>query len=379
MRLISALLLSLAFHPAYGSEDLTATQTVLPVGALSKNTKITWEDADSSQTYFMPSATAGSYEKANSGGLLNVKSISNSALSEADTTELQSRISSNSLLVQKSDLQSSSPNCLSSTGSTGCTLQSDVPVFGSGFFDMIGKFFSMLNPFNWFKSSGSKNTEEGNKEVARAMTQVIEKGNSVASGNGKSALNCGPEGQAAPAEVDPCGLQQALRAYRDNKSKIDQNIIVYNDFSDGGMMGKMWFLNPDGSPAHILQKNPIWVTRGAGGFGPGSGSKRTPNGAIMTKPYRPPRAGNINDGITLVGLEPGNQDILSRGVLLHGWDPYVPTAGCLGVSGTIDTDSSGRRVLGTPPPYLDELKQNLFSKGSVMIYNFTPDKKAQCR
>lgn len=378
MRLISALILGLALQPAYGSEDLTATQTVLPLGALSKSTKITWDDVDASQTYFVPGSTAGSYEKTNSSGLVNIKSITNSALSEADTSELQGRIANNSLVVQKSDLQTSSPNCLSSSGAEGCTLQSDVPAYGSGFFDLIGKFFSMLNPFNWFKSKDKK-IEEGNNQVAKAMGDVISKGNSVASGNAKP--NCEPEaGTAAPSgDMNQCGVQQALKAYRENKSKIDENIIVYNDFSEGGQSGKMWFLNPDGTAANIIGKNPIWVSRGEGGFGAGSGSRRTPNGAVMTKTYRPPRSGNINDGITLVGLESGNRDIESRGVLLHGWDPFNYTAGCLGVSGTIDTDKRGRAVLGSPPPYLDQLKDRLFSKGSVMIYNFTPTKKELCR
>lgn len=378
MRYILALLLGLALQPAFGSEDLTATKTVLPLGALSKNTTITWDNVDASQTYFVPGSSAGSYDKANSSGLLNIKSIANSSLNETDNSDLQSRIASNSLIVQKSDLKKSSPNCLTASGTTGCTLQNDVAVSGSSFFDLIGKFFSMLNPFNWFKSK-EQATEEGNNKVAKAMSDVIEKGNSVASGNAKPS--CGPEtGTAAPASaLGQCGVRQAINAYHENKSKIDQDIIIFNDFSDGGLSGKMWFLNPDGTPANIIGKNPIWVSRGEGGFGAGAGSKRTPNGAIMTKSYRPPRSGNINDGITLVGLESGNRDIESRGVLLHGWDPFGYTAGCLGVAGTIDTDTRGRRVLGSPPPYLDELKQRLFSKGSVMIYNFTPAKKDLCK
>jgi hypothetical protein len=376
MRLISALLLFLSVSTAYSSEDLTAVKTVLPVGALSKGTTITWDNVDSSQTYFAPGSTAGSYEKTSASSLLNVKSISNSSLSESDTAELVSRANSNSLLVQKSDLQTSSPNCLTS-GINSCTLNSDTAAFGSNFFDMIGKFFSMLNPFNWFSSSQEKET--GNKAVVNAMNNTIAKGNSVSSGNAKPS--CSPEaGTAAPPGIaGNCGIQQALNAYRENKSKIDEDIIVFNDFSDGGLMGKMWFLKPDGTPANIIEKNPIWVSRGAGGFGAGTGSQKTPNGAIVTKSYRPPRDGNINDGITLVGLESGNKDITGRGVLLHGWDPFSPTAGCLGVAGTIDTDTRGQRVMGSPPPYLDELKSKLFSKGSVMIYNFTPDKKALCK
>ncbi|MBS1971608.1 MAG: hypothetical protein JSU04_14955 [Bdellovibrionales bacterium] len=376
MRLFPALLFFLAVSTAYSNEDLTAVKTVLPLGALSKGTTITWDNVDSSQTYFVPGSTAGSYEKTNASGLLNVKSISNSTLSASDTEDLVSRAASNSLVVQKSDLQASSPSCLTSSTNT-CTLQSDTSTFGTGIFDLIGKFFSMLNPFNWFKSSDQKET--GNKAVVNAMNDTIAKGNSVSSGNAKPA--CGPEaGMAAPPGMaGNCGIQQALDAYRENKSKIDEDIIVFNDFSDGGLMGKMWFLKPDGTPANIIEKNPIWVSRGAGGFGAGAGSQKTPNGAIMTKSYRPPRAGNINDGITLVGLESGNRDITDRGVLLHGWDPFSPTAGCLGVAGTIDTDTRGQRVMGSPPPYLDELKTKLFAKGSVMIYNFTPAKKALCK
>jgi hypothetical protein len=376
MRLHSALLFFLSASVAFGNEDLTAVKTILPIGALSKDTTISWDNVDSSQTYFVPGTTAGSYDKTNASGFLNVKSISNSGLNTADTDDLVSRAMNNSLVIQKSELAASSPNCLSS-GTTTCTLQSDTPTYSTGFFDLLGKFFSMLNPLNWFKSSSDKK-EEGNRAVAMAMTETIEKGNSIASGNARPA--CGPEtGPIAPGVANNCGIQQALQAYHQNKNKIDENIIVFNDFSDGGAVGKMWFLNPDGTPAYIVEKNPIWVSRGGGGFGEGEGSRRTPNGAIMTKIYRPPRDGNINDGITLVGLEKENQDTTSRGVLLHGWDPFAPTGGCLGVAGTINTDKKGHRVMGSPPPYLDELKEKLFSKGSVMIYNFTPAKQALCK
>jgi len=377
MRPITTLLLILVLQPAFGAEDLTAIKTVLPVGALSKSTKITWDEVDTSQSYFLPSSSAGSYDKASASSLVNIKSIENSSLSETDTRDLQSRISDNSLVLQKSELLSVSPNCTS--GSAGCVLQDQVPAYSSSMYDLIGKFFSKLNPANWFKSR-EKNVENSNRQVAQAMTDVISKGNSIASGSVKPPCDSLTSAAAAPTgATNQCGVQQALKSFRENKGKIDQDVIVYNDFSDGEKTGKMWILNADGTAANIIGKNPIDVSRGVGGFGSGMGSKKTPHGAIMTRPYSPPRAGNINDGITLVGLESDNRDIESRGVLLHGWDPFGYTAGCLGVSGAIDTDAKGRKVLGSPPPYLDELKQRLFSKGSVMIYNFTPTKKNECK
>ena len=73
--------------------------------------------------------------------------------------------------------------------------------------------------------------------------------------------------------------------------------------------------------------------------------------------------------------ESGNKDIHSRGILLHGWDPYNPTSGCLGVSGNIQTRKRGSRTLGLPPPYLDQLKKGILKDGGVLVYNFTPNKK----
>lgn len=367
----------MVFQSAYASENFSDIETVQPVGSLPANTTVTWDEADTSKNYF--TTNSGSYDSVNSDSLATVKSLSNTSLNAADNSTLQGLVSAGTLVVQKSDLLASSSSC--TDGSSGCTLQSSVPVAKTSFFDLIGKFLSMLNPFNWFSS---KSSEASNIKAVDAMTKTIEKGNSAASANGRSvtpactAEEYKPANTGAGPDIRSCGVQQALAAYNKNRDKLDSQVIIYNDFSNGDSMGRMWFLNPDGTPANIIGKNPIWVAAGDGGFGAGRGSQKTPNGAIMTKRYNPPRSGNIKDGVELVGLESGNQDIQSRGVLLHGWDPAAPTEGCLGVQGTIVSDTSGHRVLGSPPPFLDELKNSLFKNGSVMIYNFTPEKKSQC-
>jgi len=56
-----------------------------------------------------------------------------------------------------------------------------------------------------------------------------------------------------------CALKKAQAAYNDGKAsgKVKKDIFIINDFSTGGVTGKMWFVNANGTPANITDKNPI--------------------------------------------------------------------------------------------------------------------------
>lgn len=176
-----------------------------------------------------------------------------------------------------------------------------------------------------------------------------------------------------------CALSAARNAYL-NAQKGGRRVadfMVVTDFSDGGVTGRMWFVGPMGNLVNLGVPNPLEVSRGQGGFGAGAGSFKTPNGAVITRAYSPPRGGNIMNGIELDGLEPGNRDIHSRGVLLHGWTPGQPTHGCLGIAGTLQTRSGTNATLGGAN-HFDTLASGPFRQGGVVMYNYTPDNKTKC-
>lgn len=363
-------------------------QAVLPVGAIHKNATITVQDVDANTTYFNPAeknSVSTDFKNYDNSTLYKVNTIETEENS-ADAATLQSLANNNQLVVSKSDLSAENSE-KNSDGTSTYTLSQDVPVYKSGsfnFWDWFLGLFGIGNAQATTKPLKSISTASGkNAALANAVEKKVEQGNSLLSQN-KSMIS-GPNCQSLPKELQSdkkfnCGLQQALAAFNKAKSegKVTQNIFMFNDFSSGGVMGKMYFFNADGTLANVTDKNPIWASRGEGGFGQGAGSMRTPNGALVTRAYRPPRFGNVKDGIELDGLEPGNQDIHSRGVLLHGWDPYTPTEGCIGIAGSIDTNRSGKAVLGGDPPYLDQLKKGFLKDGGAMIYNFTPQKVESC-
>lgn len=178
-----------------------------------------------------------------------------------------------------------------------------------------------------------------------------------------------------------CAIR-AAQAARQNAIKAGRkvsNFMIVNDYS-AGLPGRMWFLNPQGQKVSVGSvPNPLVATGGKGGFGAGAGSEKTPNGAMITGPYHPPRGGNIKNGIELYGLEPGNQDIHSRGVLLHGADPNYYTRGCIGIPGRLQLANGANRVLGGAD-YFTELATGPLASGGAIIYNFTPSEKQQeCR
>lgn len=355
----------------------------MPIGALPKNSSVTLKPVNENTRYVSPQYESGSgfLKKVDNNSLYQVTEIKGTDNS-SDSADLQALAKNSNLVVQQADLTTESATCSGSGSTTNCTLNTDVPAYKTGSFNLIEWFLGLFGLGSQKSTAPATKGVEVNESVAmaEAMTEKIEKTNKTL--NPKSAENCDEKNFPTALQNDKtlsCGLKQAMEALKKNKDKVKGDVFIFNDFSNGGVMGKMWILNADGSMASVLDKNPLWVSRGEGGFGNGRGSLKTPNGAIMTKAYSPPRGGNIRDGIELVGLEPENQDIHGRGVLLHGWDPYTPTQGCLGVAGTLDTRARGKATLGSAPPYLDQLKSGVLKNGGTMIYNFTPSKVKACQ
>ncbi len=359
-------------------------EAVLPVGAIRKDSTISLKPVDTTSLYFNPAVrnttTETGFQSLDNNTLYKVKSFSTLDTS-SDADDLRALSANDQLVVSKTDLSGADTSCATSES---CTLSADIPVYKSGGFNFFNWFLNLFGlgpkPQSLATPVNKKSTPA--EAMASAVEQKVEQTNKIL-GQTKEVLPACAKELPDSLKNDrkfTCGLQQALDAFKKAKAegKTSKDVFMYNDFSSGGVMGKMYFFNADGSLAQVLDKNPIWVSRGEGGFGKGKGSMKTPDGAIVTKPYNPPRAGNIKDGIELEGLEPGNQDIFGRGVLLHGWEPYAPTQGCLGVAGTLDTMKRGRDTLGDKPPYLDQLKKGLLKDGGVMIYNFTPTKLNQC-
>jgi hypothetical protein len=384
---IIALLLLSSPAPAAEKSSLEG-MSVSPAGGLSKGSSVTLEPADPSKTYFESSLSkTGNFDTMDAKSLYNVKFSPPVGPLTSEDHELQGLANMNKLLIQDVDLRQHSPNCVLSSAKTTCILQNDVPVFTSGLFDIKSYMLSKLGSLGR-KSAHATEPSDQNRdhEIVEAMGTTLKRVHSTVSGNQKSiikdcdeknrAFNLGPKSD----EATHCGIQQAIQAYQENKHRIKKDIIVFNDFGRGQLTGNMWFLNTDGTPAKVLSENPIPVARGVGGFGTLHTSNKTPDGALLTNAYNPPRPGNVKDGIELEGLEAENKNSKDpRGILIHGWNSNAPTHGCLGVAGTLNTKTRGKRVLGTSPPFLDELKKTLFQDGGVLIYNFTPKKKDLCK
>jgi hypothetical protein len=391
-------LLLVNFEYSYAQNRLyQAVQPFGDVGASGQKTSVILAPVNANTSFFDPSKKmkdGTDYFSFENKSLYQIKEIKTSD-SSADFADLRTLIQRQKLLMEEKDVK----NCIrtkgyiSANGYIECYFTSEVPVFKSGDYDFQDSYMESMKVAN----KPTPSVPMSKKELTRLNARTVPKDEAyVSTLNSKISevnktlnertsflTNCKkgyyvPSSQPGDSKL-LCALKKAQKAYSEGKNsgKIQKDVFILNDFSSGAVMGKMWFLHADGTPANVAQKNPIEVSRGDGGFGRGRGSLRTPNGALVTKAYNPPRSGRIKDGIELEGLEAENADVHDRGVLLHGWDPRNPTAGCLGVSGTL-TLGNQRDVLGTPPPYLDSLKQGILKGGGVMIYNFTPSKAKEC-
>ncbi|MEK2690305.1 hypothetical protein [Bdellovibrio sp. GT3] len=359
------------------AEEYRALQTV---GAIPKGSQITTTATKPKNGFFNPSKLDSSsptgMQTVPNDSVVYVNSVNNKTKS-ADLTTLQSLAKDNQLVAAKSAFSANDQSCI--TKGT-CTLTEDTAVYQSSkfnFFDWLRDLFGMGETKSLVTSGIDKTDPKA--ASAAVLSEKVAGTNRSLSGQNNSCTDLPPE--LRYDRLFQCGLQQALEAHRINKAtgKVTSDTFIFNDFKNNELTGKMYFFNSEGQLTQTLDRNPIPVARGVNGFGSGDGSKTTPNGAIVTRSYNPPRAGNINDGIELLGLESGNKDIHSRGVLLHGSSPYVETWGCLGIAGTIDTDKAGVEQLGGRPLYLDELKSGLLKNGGVMIYNFSPKKASLCK
>lgn len=363
-------------------------QSVQPIGSIPAGSIVSMKPVSPKDTYVDPS------QKTTDG--TDLKTIPNTNLYQVtglktknatpEAADMQALIQKQQLLVQQIDIANQQSACMQTTGTINCTVQNNIPVFKSGAFDFLPMFAQMANftADDVLKDEPARHqsrTYSKKEAYTTVLNRKIDLVNRKLGGKDTDINGCNKAILAAQNKSPQfmCALKTAQTAFEEAKSsgKVKKDIFIINDFSTGGVTGKMWFVNADGTPANVTDKNPIDVSRGEGGFGHGKGSLKTPEGAIVTRAYHPPRSGNITDGIELDGLEKDNADIHSRGILLHGWNPQNPTAGCLGVSGAIHIDGRDN-ILGNIPHYLDDLKQGLLKDGGVMIYNFTPKKAKAC-
>lgn len=360
------------------------SQSLMPIGVIPKNSKISLKPASSDTSYFDPAVRNEKgnefFQQVSADSLYKVQTLQTQAAS-AELADLQALINRQQLMVQQAALNPTNSNCSSAGIMKNCMVLNNIPVFKAGPYNFMAQYSRLLGVSG--TGSERQNLTEPHALV-KAFDKKISDMNSEIAGNKSIFLNCEvklPEG-LMKSKTLTCGVQQARDAFKKAKAegKLTEEVFIFNDFSLGSVMGKMWFLNSDGTLAtNILGENPIPVSRGEGGFGKGKGSLKTPDGAIKTLPYNPPRDGNIKDGIECEGLEPGNSDIHGRGILLHGWDPNTATQGCLGIAGSYHSNSAGHRKYGGSPLYLDELKNGLLKNGGVMIYSFTPKKANLCK
>lgn len=409
--LIGLLVLTSQF--AFAEDTANWPKVVMPTGQIPAGAKVEAAALPTGDSIVAtPEANRPLAVKANSQ-LLRVTAIESDQIDSADKADIAAQVNSGNLRVAAEDLATNAVCSSTTAGTQSCQTTAAIPLSVTSPTNPNYVYPALAAPTTVAVPLTTAGTASGDSSglasliasMTASMGQSQGAGSSLStgSGGGSSALECDTSSSSGsgrtrasvsmlqssyvPTAGDlkneingkppECGLKQAQAAYESAKAsgKVTNDIMIVNDFKTGAAKGKMYFVHADGSMAtNVGVPNPIEVARGDGGFGNGGGSGRTPNGAIYTGAYRPPRGGNVKDGIDLYGLEPGNKDITGRGVLLHGWNPNSVTHGCLGIPGTLTT-GRGRANFGN---YLDILKTGLLRNGGVMIYNFTPAKAAQC-
>lgn len=385
------------------ADESSWPRALAPVGSLPAGAEVQVKPAPSQGEVFANSSSPGGplLESHAASKYSQVTSLKASSLSAADKADLQTEISQNRLYVENAQLKAATAGCDPTQGA--CVLTQDVESQRAMPYEPTAFYRDMMSgPGLKASEAGAAEGQDGDpaRLAAEGADRVLGRLNRPGGVADQLANNwCPPEQEArassffdfgAPSmnagagrgffwssgRPPACAIQKAqahLGRHRDL-----QDVMIVNDFSDGGVTGKMWFLKADGSLANVGVPNPIPVSRGSGGFGRGVGSQRTPDGAICAIPTGIPRAGNIKDGIELKGLEGSkNNDIHSRGVLLHGWNPNQPTSGCLGIQGTLTTAKASYPAMGGAS-HFDRLRQTLLSRGKTLIYNFTPDEAKAC-
>lgn len=366
------------------AENGSPSQAIMPAGTIPKGSTVTLQQVNAGDTFYDLSQRKNSgnelFQQVNSEALYNVQKLQ-SGLADAELANVQALISQQQLMIQQNDFKNSMSNCVPSFPAMTCTAANNIPVFMPTTFNFADQYASIMDlpytPSSTYSSEPYAQYQALDKKIAEV--------NKKNAGPKSLAPNC-PDKVPDELKSNPtlyCGVQQAIKALTKAQSEgeisIKNNVFIFNDFSSGGVTGKMWFLNSDGSPANIMKKNPILVSRGKNGFGSRDTSFKTPDGALKSLPYKYPLDGNIKEAIRLAGLEPQNKNTFGRGIFIHGWDPLTETNGCLGIPGSYESKSAGKRQYGGTPQYYDELKKGLLGNGSVLVYNFTPKKKDSCK
>lgn len=359
------------------------SESYQPIGSLDKSISIIVTPISSDTTYFDPRKKkneGADFQRTKNNTLYQVQLITSNRTTP-ELARLKVLANNKMLLIKKTDLFKQNPTCATVNGTLNCELNKVITVYQAGKYNFKDMYMKNMK-VDHESHPGSSRYLPQHEAYTTALNEKITQVNKLLGANATAMLPC-KNNLPWNLRTKPsflCGFKKAQEAFTEGRlsGKISKNIMILNDFSTGGVTGRMWFLNPDGTLAQVTSRNPIEVARGEGGFGHGEGTLKTPEGALVTKPYNPPRDGNITDGVELEGLEPGNADIFGRGILLHGWDPHQATNGCLGIAGAISTRKKGHGVLGGSPPFLDQLKRGVLKDGGVLIYNLTPNKAKSC-
>jgi hypothetical protein len=404
----SALLLTLVGAPVFAQAedvDMSSWPKVLTPGTMiqpGSGVKVVPVDRGAEVHRLTGSSSGRPIETVSGGTYMRVTAIAKPAgLGPGEADDLAAAAAAGDLHVQAAALKASA-DCKTVDGEQRCRVHKELNLESAHPYEPAAFARAMMDDPNAGALAAGTNLET-------ATMGALDKSLKKVTGQDQRGIgkdDCGPEVAAAssfpnlgsllsggftPGASSPgsslfsgggppsCALSAARNAYL-NAQKGGRRVadfMVVTDFSDGGVTGRMWFVGPMGNLINVGVPNPLEVSRGQGGFGAGGGSFKTPNGAIITRPYSPPRGGNIMNGIELDGLEPGNRDIHGRGVLLHGWTPGQPTQGCLGIAGTLQTRSGTNAVLGGAN-HFDTLANGPFRQGGVVMYNYTPDNKTKC-
>lgn len=410
MKSLFLILSILLFTAVSRAEDISRwPQVVMPKGEISAGAKIKVEALPAGESIVATPDANRPLGTAENTRMMKVTAIDSAQTAAADQEDISSLASQGSLRVTSDDLAKSAvctgPAAIAQT----CQVQNAIPLSvstptnpnyvypalagttgtapmitnmaadPSGMQGLIAALSGSLGQANGIGGSSADSSEICDTTTGSPRNSLNMLSRKKNYDGGLPGQDPGTPAQFAKSlggNPPACGLRQAQEAFLKarEQGKVKNDIMIVNDFSNGAAKGKMWFVNSNGTLADVGVPNPIEVARGYGGFGSAPGRGGTPNGALYTTAYRPPRAGNISDGIELNGLEAENRNTIGRGVLLHGWNPSSVTQGCLGIQGRLTT-GRGSRNFGN---YLDRLKGGLLKNGGVLIYNFTPKKASGC-
>lgn len=398
-----------AFIANAQTQDMSSWPRVIaPSGFIPKGARVQVDRLPADTPVFVNSDRTGTrtVESAASSDYMKVSAMRGASYSNpGDTADMQNRVKDGSLRVASADFAASTTNCKSS--STGdrqiCDVNKDlstsaaVPMEPTAFaaavtggnpartasveqavVDGAGARLAALNS-NAGKVGNPEYCPNGSNGSARAASLL---GALAGLGSGGGS---GGGGGLFGGSVNGCALSKARALHEKNRGKVKQDVMMIADFSQGSTPGKMYFVSAStGQLVNVGVPNPLDVAGGSGGFGDrgarnGCGNNKTPDGGLVTNPYRYEAGAIVKDGLSFTSLEPGkNGSAVTCGVKMHGWNPNQPTQGCFGLCGNLSSNSGNHPNLGGAD-YLDKLKDSLLKDGGVLVYSFTPNEANDCR